>query len=81
MRYTVHARVEMQRREIADDWVESTVRAPEFERRDRRYPERRNAFRRVPQLENRWLRVVYEIDGADILIVTAFLDRGAERRR
>ena len=81
MRYTVHARVEMQRRGIAEEWVESVARAPEFETRDRRYPERRNAFRRIPQLENRWLRVVYEIEGADIVIVTAFPDRGAERRR
>ncbi len=60
MLYTVHARKRMQQERIAEAWVAETIRNPEFVRPDLVYPHRTNAFRRIPDLGNRWIRVVYE---------------------
>jgi len=66
---------------LSRDVVEQVVRDPEFERPDRSRPDRVNAFRRSPEIGGRWVRVVYERLGDDILVINAFPDRGAERRK
>ncbi len=81
MLYTVHARERMQKERIAEAWVETTISYPDFVRPDRVYPHRTNAFRRIPEFRNRWIRVVYEYMGPEIVVVTAFPDRNAEKRR
>lgn len=47
---------------------------------DPRYVERRRAFGRVEAFGNRVLRVVYEVEGETIVIVTVTWDRDAGRR-
>lgn len=38
------------------------------------------AWRGIPRLGGRFIRVVYHPLGSDVVIVTVFLDRGAGRR-
>jgi hypothetical protein len=63
-------------RRIERAWVELTVHNPENVYTD---PNRRNlrrAYRRIPERNGLWLRVVYEPVGEFTKIVTVFFDRG-----
>jgi hypothetical protein len=71
----------MGRHKIAPEWVERTIADPEFTRGDRTHPRRQNAFRRIPELDNRYICVVYEYFEREILVVTVFPDRDAEKKR
>lgn len=57
-RLTAHASLMLQRRSIALEWVEDTLRMPASERSDERDRSLTLAFRRIPEAGNRWLRVV-----------------------
>ena len=58
-----------------------TVKEPEFTRADPRRPARTLSFRRIPELGGRWLRVVHEVDDGEPTVVTAYVDRDAEKWR
>ena len=72
----------MGRHNIAPEWVERTIADPEFTRGDRTHPQRTKCrLRRIPELGNRYICVVYEYFESEILVVTVFPDRDAEKKR
>ena len=81
MKFTGHAERELVRRRLQREWVEQTVDLPEFVISDPSDATVLRAFRRIEALEGRWLRVVYAIRGGEVLVITAFPDRDAERYR
>lgn len=76
---TVHAADQMEARGIARAWVEATLAAPEATEPDTRSG-RTRLFRAIPEFGGRVLRVVVEVRGADVEVVTVHFDRAATRR-
>lgn len=75
-----HALLMMVERAIKLEWVEQVIAAPEVLVPDVKSAIRLCAFGRITDFGGRWLRVVYiETDDA-IRVITAFFDRGMERR-
>jgi hypothetical protein len=68
-------------RKIRAEWVERTVLTPEFVRSSRAPAGRKLAFRRIDELGKRWLRVVYEENGLEIVVVSLCVDHNAEKWR
>jgi len=77
--FTNHARDAMAERKLEPDWVELTVRKPEWARPDpyRSGVERR--FRAIPEFGGRILRIACIETTAEIRILTVFFDRDARR--
>ena len=80
IRYMDHAREQMCERRIREEWVERVVAAPDWVQADHR-PTRKRAFGAVPEAGGKILRVVYEMRDGEPLIVTAFFDRDALRKK
>jgi hypothetical protein len=78
IRLTLHAAEAMQTRRIPLAWVEATLEHPDWTGPDPRSPDRTRAYKAIPAFENRVLRVVYRLDGADIGVVTVRPDRNAK---
>ncbi len=78
--WTDHARQNARDREIEVDGVLAVLAAPITVTPDPLYVEWRRAFGRVEAFGNRVLRVVYEVEGETIVIVTVTWDRDAGRR-
>lgn len=78
--YTVHARNTLRERELSPEWAEATVLMPDTDEPDPTHPERRRAYRTLPERDGRTLRVVYVRQDHICRIVTAFLDRGRRKR-
>lgn len=76
-----HALEAMERRGISPDWVEATVFGPEWQEVDPVHPTRVRSYRAIPDLGGRILRVVHWPEGSDIVVLTVFPDRDAEKRR
>lgn len=79
-RLTRHAQMMIEHRRIKLEWVEDTVREPEAERRDQSDESLMLAFRKIPELDGKWFRVVYREEGQVRIVVTAFFDRNQEKR-
>jgi hypothetical protein len=73
------ARARMARDGIKEAWIETIIRQPQHSMRDPLNPALTQAWRRVPQLGGRAVRVVFYGAGAEFVVLTAFLDRGAGR--
>lgn len=80
VRFIVHALGRESERIVRRDDVERVLAAPIRVEADPRYPHRTRVYRRIPEFGNRVLRVVYEIEDGDILVVTVLWDRNAGRR-
>jgi hypothetical protein len=76
---TKHAQARMARDGIKVAWIETIIRQSQHSMPDPLNPALTQAWRRVPQLGGRAVRVVFYAAGADFVVVTAFLDRGAGR--
>jgi hypothetical protein len=74
-----HAVARLSERNIPRAWAEATVTAPDWTAPDPDDPLVTRAFRAIPEAHGRILRVAHRPDGADILVLTAFFDRGAKR--
>lgn len=72
-----HARLVSQERGLPIAWIEATILAPDRRAKDPTDPVLTRSYRRIPQANGRILRVVHRPAGPDILVITAFLDRGA----
>jgi hypothetical protein len=81
VQFTLHAQRQLVERDLDRTWVEAVLAFPEWTEPDPRHAGRWRAYRKVPERDDRVLRVVYEIVGPDTVVVSAFLDRTAERRR
>jgi hypothetical protein len=81
VRFTEHAKLRMIERGIRIEWVERTVERPEFVRPSMSRPARKSAFRRIEELGNRWLHVTFDAEMGGIVVVSAYVDHKAERKR
>jgi Domain of unknown function (DUF4258) len=77
LRYTTHCETVMAERQIERHWVEMTVRQPNWTEADPSGPPTERHFCRIPERDNRILRVVCLETETEIRIITAFLDRKA----
>lgn len=78
--WTAHAATAIRERELTADWVEQTVRKPEWTLADPDRPGIERRFRRIPEFGDRILRVAILESAAEIRILTAFFDRKARQR-
>ncbi len=76
IRLATHAARRAAERGIAPAWIEATIQAPDWTTPDPD-PTLTRSYRVIPERGGRILRVVHRPAGADILVVTAFLDRSA----
>ncbi|MFC6024710.1 MULTISPECIES: DUF4258 domain-containing protein [Methylobacterium] len=82
IRWSDHVLERMRMRNIEPAWVERTIRRPEVIEPDPARPGRVRVFAAVPERDARIMRVVYEpLEGDEIVVVTALLDRGRTRKR
>jgi hypothetical protein len=75
--YTGHALDKFVERSLRLDWIERTVREPDFIRPDP-VPPAVQAFKAIPEHGARILRVVFVEETDNIRIITAFFDRRAK---
>ena len=72
-----HADDELQkagRSQIKLEWIQRALNNPDYSDRDDRTKTIR-VWKRIPEYENRALRVVYNPDTEPIIVVTVFFDR------
>lgn len=72
---TKHAETVMEAREIQPAWVEQTLASPENVVPDKADPTLKHALRRIPEYDDRILRVVYNETSEPWRVVTVFFDR------
>lgn len=77
--FSRHADDMLLERQIERRWVEETVRNPDTMETDPHQPMVNRAFRRIPERENRVLRVAYVETRDEIRVVTLFFDRKKRR--
>jgi len=77
--FSRHADDMLVERNVERDWVFDAIRRPDFVESDPNRPEVKRAFRRIPERENRILRVAYVESADSIRVVTLFFDRGKRR--
>ena len=78
--FTVHARTVMAEREISPAWVEAVVDSPGFEVTDPNDPTLTRFYGRVPERDNRIMRVVVNTTTDPWRVVTVFFDRRMRAR-
>jgi hypothetical protein len=71
----------MAERGIRAEWVERTLEGPEFVSASGSRPTRKSAFRRIEELGNRWLHVVFDVVDSKNIVVSVYVDHKAEKRR
>jgi hypothetical protein len=76
---SVHMADELATRRLAIEWIALTVQSPDWTMPCPKDGSLTRSFRRIDEAGGRVLRVVHRPEGNDMLIVTAFLDRGARR--
>ena len=76
-----HAHQMIAERSIQVDWIERVIAAPESTAPDLSDPVRMCAFGKIDEFGGRWLRVVYVETGEMTRVITAFFDRGVEKKR
>lgn len=79
VRFTKHALSVMNERGLPVEWAEATITAADWIEPDAENPVLTRSFKTLPQAGGRIMRVVHRPDNGDILVITAFLDRGAKR--
>ena len=79
IRLTKHAEEALDKRNIALEWVERALAAPDFARPDPNDPLLTRSFKAIHEAGGRILRVVHRPEGDDILVITLHFDRGARR--
>ena len=79
IRFTKHAQEAISARDIAVDWIEVAVSAPDWIEPDPRHPDRIRSYKAIAEQGGRVLRLVHRPEGDDILIITVHFDRRARR--
>lgn len=77
--WSEHALTTARERSLEPEWVEETVRQPDWSVPDPEHSERERRYKAFPGQGSRILRVVVVETSAEIRIVTAFFDRKACR--
>lgn len=78
IRLSKHARERVDAGEVRWEWIEATILKPDRTRPDRRHPDVILSFHQIAEFGHRVLRVAHRRDGTDVLVSTAFFDRGAK---
>ncbi len=81
LRYTAHAERQITERGLDRAWVVETLETPDWSEPDPNHPGRTRVYRAIGERDGRYLRVVYESEDAGLVVISAFLDRTASRRR
>ena len=76
IRLTMHVQTRMQQRKIALAWIEAILAAPDWVADDKD-PTLTQSFKAITECDGRVLKVVHRRLEADLLVVTAYFDRGA----
>ena len=79
LEFTQHAMDAMNERLIAIEWVEDAVSSPDLRTPDPADPEVERFYRRIPQHDDRVLRVVVNTRFAPWRVVSVFFDRRMRR--
>ena len=79
IRFTKHAQEAISARDIAVDWIEVAVSAPDWVEPDPGHPDRIPSYKVIAEHDGRVLRVVHRPEGDDILIITVHFDRRARQ--
>jgi len=74
---STHAEEAMVQRRVRRDWIDAAVTAPDRTEPDPGGGGVTRSFKAIPDFGGRILRVVHRPEGDDILVITAFFDRGA----
>jgi hypothetical protein len=74
---SAHARVVIEERGLALAWIERAIQAPDAAGPDPSQPTPTRSFKRIEEAGGRVLRAVHRAQGSDMLVITAFFDRGA----
>ena len=78
--YTVHARRAIAERVIPTEWIERIVSEPELRTDDPGDSDLERFYARVPERDNRVLRVVVNTQTEPWRVVSVFFDRGMRGR-
>lgn len=81
IRYLAHAEEALKKRGLIRAWVDAAILAPDWTETDPGHTERTRSFKKLESIGGRVLRVVHWIDGTDIVVLTAMLDRNALKNR
>jgi len=79
--FTHHAPDRMRERSIAAEWLERTVREPEWVEPNRGDPAVERRFRSIPEFGDRVLRVACVETDTHIRVISVHFDRRARPRR
>ena len=79
IRLTGHAATAVTERKLQLDWIELTVRNPDWSAPDPLWTDVERRFRAIPEYGNRVLRVACLETPTETRIITAFFDRKARR--
>jgi hypothetical protein len=79
--FTHHAPDRMRERSIAAEWLERTVRRPEWTEPNRGDPTVERRFRSIPEFGDRVLRVACVETDTHIRVISVHFDRRARPRR
>jgi hypothetical protein len=77
---TAHARLRTRDRKLDLEWVERTIRAPDWTEPDPRDPVVERRFRAIEEFGGRILRVACVETAATIRVISAMFDRNARRK-
>ncbi|SMC60759.1 DUF4258 domain-containing protein [Rhizobium sp. RU36D] len=79
LRFTVHAQTVVSERGLEVAWIEDAVFNPDWTEIDPSGPPLERRYRRIEERDGRILRVICLEDADEIRIITAFLDRKAQK--
>jgi hypothetical protein len=79
LRFTRHAQDAFEERELNHNWIEKTVREPQWSFPDPRQVGVERRFRSIPEFGGRILRVACIETADEIRILTVFFDRDARK--
>ena len=77
IKLTLHAAERIQKFRLDAAWIEATITAPDWTRPDPDQPGVTRSFKAIAARGGRVLRVAHRPDGGDVLVLSAFFDRGA----
>ncbi len=78
--FTAHARIRVQERNLTIDWIEDTVRKPDWIDPDPRGANVERRFRAIGDAGNRILRVVCVETDTTVRVISVMFDRSARRK-
>ena len=75
--YTYHLLQMLEERRLNTLWVERVINDPDWLAPDPTQLGATRAYKAIPERGDRFMRVVYIVEGDETRVLTAFLDRGA----